>query len=109
MPGFMNEIRVEKLFITKDHQIDNVCSDNNGNTDVIVVLGDGSKYTAAFFTYAFIEKMRNTNKLTGDFLGGKYYWAKNMVLVEDCTEEIINPVVKDIMDEGEFNDVFKKL
>ena len=105
----MHELKVEKIFITAHHQIDNSSGKNDENTDVIVLLTDGHKYTASFFTYAFIEKMREANKLTGDFLGGKYYWAKNMVLVEACTEEIINPVVKDIIDEGEFVDVFRML
>jgi hypothetical protein len=109
MPVTMNEIRVEKIFITAERHSENSSDQNNENTDVIVVLADGHKYTASFFTYDFIEKMRNKNKLTGDFLNGKYFWGKNMVLVEECSAEIINPVVKDIIDEGEFVDVFRKL
>jgi hypothetical protein len=105
----MHAIRVEKLYITKDHQIDIYNIDNNGNTDVIVLLADGHKYTASFFTYAFIDKLRNINKLSGEFLGGKYFWGMNMVLVEECSPEIVNAVVNDIIDEGEFNEVFRKL
>lgn len=105
----MNDIMVEKIFITAEQQSETISDRHNENTDVIVVLHDGHKYTASFFTYAYIEKMRNKNKLTGDFLNGKYFWGKNMVLVEKCTAEIIHPVVKDIIDEGEFVDVFRML
>jgi hypothetical protein len=105
----MNEIRVEKIFITAERQSKDSSDQNNENTDVIVVLADGHKYTASFFTYTYIEKVRNINKLTGDFLNGIYFWGKNMVLVEECSPEVIKPVVKDIIDEGEFSEVFRML
>jgi hypothetical protein len=105
----MEGFRVKQIFITSERTMDDQSGAGNGNTDVIVVLDDGAKYTASFFTYAFIEHTRMINKLTGDFLSGKYFWGKNMVLVEECTPEIINPVIKDIIDEGEFNEVFRKL
>jgi len=109
LSGSMKEIEVKKIFITAELQ-DNDCDNPiDGNTDVIVFLADGHKYTASFFTYSFIEQIRNNNKLTGDFLNGKYFWGKNMVLVEECSKDVINPVVKDIIDEGEFSDVFRKL
>ena len=102
-------IVVEKIFITAEQQSETVADQNNENTDVIVILNDGHKYTASFFTYAYIEKMRNKNKLTGDFLNGKYFWAKNMVLVEEFSPEVVKAVIKDIIDEGEFVDVFRML
>jgi hypothetical protein len=105
----MEEISIKQIYITSDHQKENNTLLISGNTDVIVVLADGHKYTASFFTYAYIEETRNKNKLTGDYLSGKYFWENNMVLVEECTPEIINPVVKDIIDEGEFKDVFRRL
>ena len=105
----MGEIEVKKIFITAELQDENCENPEKGNTDVIVLLTDGNKYTASFFTYAFVEKMRSENKLTGDFLNGKYFWGKNMVLVEKCTPDVITPVVSDIIDEGEFDEVFRHL
>jgi hypothetical protein len=105
----MEEISIRQIYITSGHLTDDESPRKMGNTDVIVVLADGHKYTASFFTYAFIEQMRSKNKLTGDFLKGIYFWEKNMVLVEECSPEIINPVVREIIDEGEFSDVFRRL
>jgi hypothetical protein len=105
----MEEIGIIKIFITAELEKDDEGDQQQGNTDVIVFLSDGHKYTASFFSYAFIEQIRNRNKISGDFLNGKYFWGKNMVLVEDCIPDIINPVVKDIIDEGEFKEIFRRL
>lgn len=105
----MEEIEIKKIFITAELEDENNIDQQKGNTDVIVFLSDGHKYTASFFSYAFIEQMREKNKLSGDFLHGKYFWGKNMVLVEKCALDIINPVIKDIIDEGEFNEIFRRL
>jgi len=105
----MEGISVKQIFITSDPEKDHQSSAGVESTDVIVVLSDGAKYSASFFTYAFIEHTRMVNKLTGDFLSGKYFWGKNMVLVEECTLEVINPVIRDIIDEGEFTEVFRRL
>jgi hypothetical protein len=107
--SFVEEISIKQIYITSDHVKDDEVRMKSGNTDVIVVLINGYKYTASFLTYDYIEKARDRNKITGEYLQGKYFWAKNMVLVEDCTPEIINPVVREIIDEGEFNDVFRRL
>jgi hypothetical protein len=79
------------------------------NTDVIVSLEDGSKYIASFFAYNNIEDLRLEHQLNGDFLNGSYFWAKNMVLVEECSPKVIHPVVKNIIEEGEFDEIFRKL
>ena len=105
----MEGIIVQKIFITSEHQKDDQSHPDSGNTDVIIVLEDGAKYTASFFTYDYIEHIRNMNMMTGEYLGGKYYWAKNMVLVEECSPEIIKPVVMEIIEEGEFSEVFRRL
>jgi hypothetical protein len=105
----LDDTSIKKIFITADHQLDKSDEIENGNTDVIVILEDGHKYTASFFTYAYIDHMRIRNRMSGEFLGGKYFWGKNMVVVESCSPEVISPVVKHIIDEGEFNDVFRML
>ena len=105
----MDGLEVKKIFITAKLQGTDPLDQSGGNTDVIVLLTDGHTYTASFFTYDFIEQVRNSNKQSGDFLNGRYFWGKNMVLVEECSPDVINPVVIDIIDEGEFNEVFRKL
>ena len=79
----------------------------SGNTDVIVQLDNGSKYIASFFSYDYIKVIRNKNIKTGAFAKGKYFRDKNMVLVEECSAKVIKPVIQDLIDEGEFLDVFE--
>ena len=79
----------------------------SGNTDVIVHLDNGKKYIASFFSYDFVKDIRNKNIETGAFAKGKYFWDKHMVLVEECSSKVIQPVIQEIIDEGEFLDVFE--
>ncbi|MBC8487237.1 MAG: hypothetical protein H8D45_14505 [Bacteroidetes bacterium] len=80
-----------------------------GNTDVIVILEDGRKYNASFFAYANINKIKLQHQKDGSYLAGSYFWDKNMVLVEDCSMNIIEPVVNDLIDEGNFQEAFREL
>jgi hypothetical protein len=103
------ETRVLKIQLTADccHQTEkNPC---RGNTDVVVSLDNGKKYIASFFTYSNIRDMHIHHKQSGDFLYGSYFWNKNMVLIENCSLEDIEPVVNDLIDEGNFNEAFCKL
>ena len=81
----------------------------NDNTDVIVELIGGDIYVASFFTYKYIETIRQKNKEEGLLLNGRYFWAEGMVIVEDCSARTIRSVVLHLISEGDFKDVFKKL
>lgn len=82
---------------------------DNANTDVIVILNNGQKYLGAFFTYLNIEEIARENKQTGEKLFGKYFWAKNLVLVDRCDLKSIEAVVKNLMEEGDFKEVFYRI
>lgn len=79
------------------------------STDVIVELIQGDVYVASFFTYKYLEIIRQKNKKEGEFLNGKYFWAEGMVIVEDCSLRTIKRIVRHLMDEGDFEKVFEKL
>lgn len=79
------------------------------NTDVVVELSNGNKYAAPFFAYGNIEKLVEEYKVSGENLGGKYFYAHNMILVEECTEEGVREVVEDLIEEGEFLLIFKRI
>lgn len=101
---------IEKVYLSgfypgieKDEKLE------NEYTDVIVVTDQGNKYVASFFTFENINMLRHLNHATGEFLGGKYFWANNMVLVDSCSKENIEKVVNHINDEGNFTTVFRRL
>jgi hypothetical protein len=92
-------------------------STQNRNTDVIAVMEEcddkGStktiKYVASFFTYDNIGQLKTRHFKTGEYLKGKYFYSKNMLLIDDCSIENVRKVVKHLMEEGEFGEVFRKL
>ena len=79
------------------------------STDVIVTMENGDRYVAAFFAYKYIEMIRQLNFQSGEFIKGKYFWVKNMVLVDSCCREDILNVIENIIEEGNFESVFEKL
>jgi len=103
------EFKVNKIHLTADDIHDNNYDPKKGNTDVIVFLDNGKKYIASFFAYANMYEIKLHHQKNGCFLHGDYFWDKNMVMVKDCSLEIIKPVVKDIIDEGNFPEAFREL
>ena len=103
------EFNVKRIHLTAESSNENDYDPKTGNTDVIVILKNGRKYNASFFAYANINKLQQQHRQNGNFLSGSYFWDKNMVLVEDCSLNAIEPVVKDLIDEGNFQEAFKQL
>lgn len=89
----------------------------NSNTDVIVLIEEDddfngkreARYVASFFTYKNIFKMKSRHYKSGEYLNGKYFYSKNMLLIDDCSIENIRIVVDHLIDEGGFREVFRKI
>lgn len=79
------------------------------STDVIVEFDDGEKYIATFYSCRCLEAMINEDKQTPEFHSGKYYKILNMILVRDFNAGDIIPVVEQMIAEGDFQIVFKKI
>lgn len=101
-------LEIKKIYLSTEDPEDNSFN-HRESTDVIVLLENGIKYVASFFTYANIEEKRCQNKQSGEYLDGLYFWDKNLVLVEECTLKTIEQVIQNLMDEGEFQEAFKRL
>ncbi|VYT90689.1 hypothetical protein [Metakosakonia massiliensis] len=81
----------------------------NDNVDVEVLLDNGDKYTATFFTLTNIHYLFENNKKTGECHNGLYFWAANMILVKSLSEGIIKEVIYDLLKTGEFFSSFLKI
>jgi hypothetical protein len=101
--------KVKRIHLTAESGNTSTFDPRLGNTDVVVFLDDGRKYIGSFFSFANIEQMRLQNQATGNFLHGSYFWDQNMVLVEECSLRFIEPVINDLIDEGNFHEAFKQL
>jgi hypothetical protein len=52
------------------------------NSDVIVTLQNGQRWAATFFSYENIRSLVEKHRSTGECLGGKYFAATDMILVD---------------------------
>jgi hypothetical protein len=76
------------------------------NSDVVVELEDGSRWVATFFTFKNIDSLVKKNRSTGECLHGKYFWASDMILVDEISRNRIIEVIDDLIQDGSFSRVF---
>ncbi len=76
------------------------------NSDVMVSFCDGAEWVATFFTYRNIATLTDKNKRTGECLWGKYFWASDMIILDELTRERVEEVVAYLIETGEFEKVF---
>ncbi len=88
--------------------IDKVEDSECDNVDVRVVLNGQETYVATFFTLKNIESIMRHFSNTGECLSGTYFWSSNMIITHILTQSNIEKVIADMLDTGEFFDVFNK-
>jgi hypothetical protein len=79
------------------------------NSDVILTFSDNTKYGATFFTYDNVKTLTEKNKMTGELLSGKYFWASDMILVDRIDRDTIEKVIADLIKEKYFDQLFKRV
>lgn len=103
------QLIINKIILTKDIRKEKKLPVEEGNTDVIVTMENGDLFIASFFAYLGIQLLTKTHQSTGEFLEGKYFWAKGMLLIDSCDRKSIENVIDYLLDEGDFLTVFQKL
>src|SRR5689334_9907572 len=78
-------------------------------TDVVVTLGDGSRWIATCCSFAHVEQLRRNCVESGENLGGRYLWASDLVLVDDTSRPTLTMVVGDIVASGDLPSAFSEL
>lgn len=76
------------------------------NVDVEVVFDSGAFYVATFFTLENVRGLIEKNRRTGECLGGLYFWASDMIIVERLTWAAVSQTVADLIASGEFESAF---
>jgi hypothetical protein len=77
------------------------------NSDVMVSFERDGEWVATFFTYKNLSTLVKKNESTGECLNGKYFWATDMILVDELSRERVEEVVSHLISEGEFENVFR--
>ncbi len=81
---------------------------NNNNVDVEVTFPSGESFSAIFFTLQNIETLMKRYKKTGECADGLYFWASDMVIVQQISEKTICATIDKLLAEDEFESVFSK-
>lgn len=83
---------------------------DDDNTDVWVTLSDNTRWVATFFTYKNITTLAKKNQQTGECLSGKYFWASDMILVDNINRASIEEVVMHLVEKEPlgFMEMFRK-
>jgi len=71
------------------------------NVDVEIVLADNRVFSATFFTLKNIESLLLNYKTTGECANGLYFWAQDMIIVNDLDELTLRKAVNDLIDSEE--------
>lgn len=77
--------------------IDEVADPLNDNADVIVTLTDGSRWIGTAFTLANVQEIMKRHERSGESAGGRYFWAPDMLIVRELTEEALELTVADLI------------
>ena len=82
---------------------------SNDHTDAIVETHSGEMFIATFFAYKNLEKMNKMHERNGEYLNGNFFWVDRMVFVKDISRGLILEVIEKLIDDADFNLVFKKI
>ena len=75
----------------------------DANSDVQFRLSDGTEWIATFFTYRNISTICERNKVTDNCLGGLYFCATDMILIERLNRESVLLVIEQMMKDDEIS------
>lgn len=82
---------------------------HNGNTDVIVEFEDNKRWIASFYTYSNIVSLVEKNKQNDECMNVKYFWSRDMILVDEISRERIEEVIKHLLDQGNFKSILREI
>jgi len=100
---------IKKLYLSADYETTDSSSADIESTDVIVLMSNGDKRAASFFSYEYIKAWEARQKDAEENLNGRLFWVPNMVIVDKCTKESIIEIVQHLIDEGDFKTAFRLL
>ena len=103
----MNFDSIKDINVTIENYIDKNYEDDN--CDVIVMFNNGDRYIASFFTFKNIDTLRKKFLESGECLKGKYFWSSDMFLIDNLKTDNVKSVVKHLIENNEFQSVFKKI
>jgi hypothetical protein len=106
MTGNARSIQPYTIWLEAEHWEPGQWNPRDDNLDVAVTFADGTRWVATFFTYTNIATLRAHYQESGECLSGKYFWASDMILVDEVSRERIEEVIDHLLKECAFERVF---
>jgi hypothetical protein len=100
---------IKEIWLEAEQWADGEWDLHDGNSDVIVTFENSEKWVASFFTYRNVHSLVEKNKLSGECLSGAYFWATDMILVDELSRSRIESVINELIREGQFETAFDKI
>lgn len=97
------------IWIEAERWSSSIWTPDDANSDVIVTFADGTRWVATCFSYQNIATITAKNQSSGECLGGTYYWASDMLLVDAIQRSHIERIVQHLLDLQSFPRVFRQL
>lgn len=79
------------------------------NVDIEVVFDSDERYMATLFTVENLKTLMNRHKHSGECNSGTYFWAVDMVIVEQLTLESIQELVRYLIANDELSYTFAQI
>ncbi|WP_375068984.1 hypothetical protein AB9L18_01380 [Stenotrophomonas lactitubi] len=97
------ENKLEDVEVVLLGEVEDVLDDN---VDVVIKFPQGEVRTSTFFTMKNIEGIIARYRSSGECLAGRFFWSKDMVIVEDLREETIRETIHELVRSGEYRHAF---
>ena len=106
--GVVNRQTVSSIWIEAEEWAPGQWTPIDDNSDVIVTLGDGTRWVATFVTYQNVLSLAAKNRQTGECMSGRYLAVTDMILIEELTRPLVEAVVADLIADERFELYFEK-
>jgi len=101
-PNHQGIERIEVLALDEEGQ-----DSHDSNLDVYVILKNGERWGATFFTLKNLESTFGKNQRTGEEDAGRLFWCPDMVIVRENTRDNIARSIEYLASTGELLQAFQ--
>ncbi len=101
--------KIDNIWIDAEHWIEGEWRPDDEVVDVIVTLEDGSRWEATVCSFMHVQTLTLKWSSSGECLNGRYFWAKNLILVTDTSRTTIEQTMLDLLKSGEFECAMGKI
>jgi hypothetical protein len=74
-----------------------------------VDLEDGSSFALTFFTVRNVRLLLDRYRETGECASGTFLWAKNMIIVDEISQSVLEKSIRELINTGELDSCAQKI